>query len=64
MPDPQLPKLIDIPTLADHLGTTVRHVRRLVAERRIPFHKVGRLVRFDPSEISAWLDEGGHRAAG
>jgi hypothetical protein len=28
-----------------------------VAERRIPFIKWGHLIRFDPSEISAWLDE-------
>jgi hypothetical protein len=34
----------------------VRHVRRLVAERRIPYLKWGHLVRFDPVEIAAWLD--------
>jgi hypothetical protein len=31
-------------------------VRRLVAERRIPFLKWGRLFRFDPGEIVAFLD--------
>ena len=34
----------------------MRHVRRLVAERRIPYIKVGHFVRFDPVEIVAWLD--------
>jgi excisionase family DNA binding protein len=34
---------------------TVRHVRRLVAERRLPYYKVGRLVRFDSAEIAQWL---------
>jgi excisionase family DNA binding protein len=44
----ELPELIDITTLADRLGDSVRHIRRLVAERRIPYLKVGRFVRFDP----------------
>lgn len=34
---------------------TVRHVRRLIAERRIPFLKVDRLVRFDPQDVTNWL---------
>jgi excisionase family DNA binding protein len=52
-----LPHLIDIPKLAEHLGVSIRHVRRLVGERRIPFRKVGHLVRFDPAEVAAWLED-------
>jgi excisionase family DNA binding protein len=48
--------LLDIEGVAQHLGVTERHVRRLVAERRIPFIKWGHLLRFDPDEIVAWLD--------
>ena len=51
-----VPELIDIETLADRLGDSVRHIRRLVAERRIPYLKVGHFVRFDPAEIVEWLD--------
>jgi predicted DNA-binding transcriptional regulator AlpA len=29
----------------------------MVAERRVPFVRVGRFIRFDPAEISAWLDQ-------
>ena len=36
---------------------TPRHVRRLVAERRIPFFKVGKFVRFDPGELDVWLEQ-------
>jgi excisionase family DNA binding protein len=54
--------LLSIGQLAERLGTTPRHVRRLVAERRVPFVKVGRLVRFDPDDIAAWLD--GRRVSG
>jgi excisionase family DNA binding protein len=49
--------LWDIDAVALRLGVRVRHVRRLVAERRIPFIKWGRLLRFDPDEIEAWLNE-------
>ena len=51
-----LPELIDIHTLARRLDDSVRHIRRLVAERRIPYVKVGHFVRFDPEEIAVWLD--------
>jgi excisionase family DNA binding protein len=52
---PTLPRLLTIDQLAEHLGVTPRHVRRLIAERRVPFLKVGRLVRFDPGDIASWL---------
>jgi excisionase family DNA binding protein len=50
-----IPQLLTIDQLAGRLGITVRHVRRLVAEKRVPYYKVGRLVRFDPAEITTWL---------
>jgi excisionase family DNA binding protein len=58
----QLPRLLDITTLASHLGVNARHIRRLVAERRIPYIKWGHLIRFDPDEIATWLDENRRRA--
>ena len=48
--------LWDVEAVAERLGVQVRHVRRLVAERRIPFLKWGHLLRFDPDEVEAWLD--------
>jgi excisionase family DNA binding protein len=53
--------LIAMTDVALRLGTSVRHVRRLVAERRIPIVKVGRFVRFDAHEIEHWIDD--HRVA-
>jgi excisionase family DNA binding protein len=53
-------RCLDIPELSAWLTISVRHVRRLVSERRIPYHKVGGLIRFVPSEIAAWLDSNGH----
>ena len=50
-------QLIDLPTLARWLGVTDRHIRRLVSERRIPFHKWGHHLRFDPIDVREWLNE-------
>ena len=63
MPEPvALPQLLTMEQLAERLGVTHRHVRRLVAERRVPFLRVGRFIRFDPAEVGAWLDS--HRVGG
>ena len=51
-----LPQLLTMDQLAERLGVTRRHVRRLVDERRVPFLRIGRFIRFDPSEIADWLD--------
>jgi excisionase family DNA binding protein len=50
-------QLIDVPELARWLATSTRHVRRLVEEHRVPYLKIGHFVRFDPVEISTWIDE-------
>lgn len=49
--------LMDISAVAARLGVTERFIRRLVFERRIPYLKVGRLLRFDPEAVEAWLDD-------
>lgn len=48
--------LMDIEDVAHRLSVGVRHVRRLVTERRIPFHKWGHLLRFEPNEIEKWIE--------
>jgi excisionase family DNA binding protein len=42
--------------VAERLKATLRFVRRLVAERRIEYIRVGRLVRFDPEAVAAYID--------
>ena len=51
------PALINIEQVAERLGVSVRHVRRLIAERRIPYVKWGHLLRFDPEEVDRWIEE-------
>ena len=52
--------LVDIATVADYLGVNVRYVRRLVAERAIPFIKWRHLLRFDLAVIARWVDQSRH----
>jgi excisionase family DNA binding protein len=47
---------------AEWLTVPERMVRRLVAERRIPYVKVGRYVRFRPQDVKEWRDAHLHPA--
>jgi len=44
-------RLLNVEQVADMLGTSVRFPRRLIAERRIRFVKVGRHVRIPESAV-------------
>jgi excisionase family DNA binding protein len=48
-------KLVDCAAVAELLGVTIRHVRRLVGERRIPYVKIGSFVRFDPADVRSYV---------
>lgn len=53
--DNGLAVLMDIATLAEHLGVTERFIRGLVEHHRVPYHKIGKFVRFHPDDIADWL---------
>ena len=48
-------RLMDIAEVSEHLGISVKTLYSWVHARRIQFVKVGRLVKFDPQDISAWI---------
>jgi excisionase family DNA binding protein len=50
-----LERLLTVEQAAERLGTSVRFLRRLVAERRIAYVKVGRHVRLDPADVEAFI---------
>ncbi len=50
--------LLTINDTATRLGVSPRFVRRLVAERRITFHRVGKFIRFEPADVDALILEG------
>lgn len=48
--------LLDIDGAAEHLAVSSRFMRTLVAERRVPYLKVGKFIRFDVRDLDKWLD--------
>lgn len=55
----EVPELISIPMLAKQLSLKESHVRNLVFKKKIPFIKIGRLVRFKPDEVIKFLEAQG-----
>jgi len=56
--DPELDTLLSIEQAAERLGTSVRFVRRLIAERRIAYMKLGRHVRIAESDLINYVTAG------
>ena len=55
-PVPVLPEeLLTIEEAAARIKMSVRYLRRAVAERRIAFHRIGRSIRFDPTDLAAFV---------
>jgi excisionase family DNA binding protein len=50
--------LLSVDEAAERLGTSPRFVRRLIAERRIAFTKLGRHVRIDSTDIDVFVAAG------
>ena len=47
--------LLTVEDAAAELGTPVRFVRRLIHERRIRFHKIGKYVRIARTDLDAFI---------
>ena len=47
--------------VARELNVSVRYVYKLISSDRIPYAKLGRLVRFSPVKVIEWLKKGGTR---
>ena len=50
--------LLDVEEVARRLRTKLRFVRRLIAERRIEFHKLGRYVRISEAALDDYIKAG------
>jgi excisionase family DNA binding protein len=53
-----LDTLLTVDQAAERLGTSVRFVRRLIAERRIAYVKLGRHVRIAVVDLEAFIVAG------
>jgi excisionase family DNA binding protein len=52
------PRVVGVEDAAAYMSVPVRFIRRLVAEKRVRYRKVGKYVRFDIKDLDAFLDEG------
>lgn len=57
MDTPQHDMLLTLDQAGERLGTGVRFARRLVAERRIRFVKLGRHVRIPADALQEFIDQ-------
>jgi excisionase family DNA binding protein len=51
-------RLLTVDEAADRLSTSPRFIRRLIAERRIEFVRIGRYVRISESVLSDFIEAG------
>ncbi len=49
---------LDVAGAAAYLGVSEAFVRRIVLERRVRYFKVGKLLRFRPSDLDAFVEVG------
>lgn len=49
-------RMLSTEEAAEYLGTTPRHVRRLVSDHQLGRYKVGGRNRFADVDLDAWLD--------
>jgi len=56
-PQRRCSSLLDKQAVAEKLGVTINTLYAWVNQRRIPFVKVGRLLRFDEKDIDKWIEE-------
>jgi excisionase family DNA binding protein len=57
-PTSQAGDLLTVEQAADRISMSARYVRRLIAERRIVFYRLGRSVRIDPVDLTALIASG------
>ena len=50
--------LLTVEQAAERLGTSTRFIRRLIADRRIAYHKVGRHVRIAEADLINFVAAG------
>ena len=51
-------RLLSVGEAAVAMGTPERFVRRLIAERRIAYHKIGKYVRIAESDVAGFVEAG------
>lgn len=49
-------KMLDLRDSAAFLGVSPRTARRLIDQRRLPFHRIGRCIRISSQDLDLFLE--------
>lgn len=52
-------KWMSVEDIADHLGVSKDTVYAWISKKEMPAHRVGRLWKFQKSEVDTWVRAGG-----
>jgi excisionase family DNA binding protein len=50
-------KFLTVKEVSEYIGIKPDTIYTMVSQRRIPFTKVGKLVKFDQTALDAWLKQ-------
>ena len=50
-------KLLDIQEVSQLIGISISTLYKMTSQRRIPFVKIGRLIKFDRKKILEWIEQ-------
>ena len=50
-------RLLNIKEASEYLGIPTKSLYKLVWQRRIPFVKIGKALRFDKERLDKWIEE-------
>ena len=50
---------LSVDEIANHLGVAAITIYRWLDGQKIPAHRVGKLWKFKPTEVDAWVTSGG-----
>jgi len=49
--------LIGAKETADFLNISIETLYSWIYQKKVPYYKIGRLVKFDPQDLDIWLEE-------
>ena len=49
-------RLMTLVEVADYLRVSAKTIRRLVAGRKLPCIRLGRVLRFQPADVDRWVE--------
>jgi excisionase family DNA binding protein len=55
----QVERWLSVEEICSHLGVSKETIYRWLEKKKIPAHKLGRLWKFQASEVDCWIKTGG-----